>query len=61
MTLEKAIEECQRVLNKQFHLLTPAAIVAIKLGIEALREVERWRKFSPTMIGMRLPGETKEK
>ena len=60
MTLDEAIEEHEYIVNKYKLRRGPRSIEAIRLGIEALKEVERARGGNPALDSELLPGETNE-
>ena len=60
MQIEEAIKEGEQWLSAHPHLTGLKLYVAIKLGIEALREVERLRRCHGCFAVNLLPGETKE-
>ncbi|GAJ18951.1 unnamed protein product, partial [marine sediment metagenome] len=59
MKLEKAIEILTEDINHPTAKFTPDLVDAEKLGIEALRRLERERKHGRAGVWTRLPGETR--
>ena len=57
MTIAKAIEILESVTSRHFHADGLDFRDAIKLGIEALKEVERLRSYKAFHVVKLLPGE----
>jgi hypothetical protein len=60
MKLEKAIKVIQNELDAGSYQQDQEFEESLKLGIEALKDFDWWRKHIPAMEGVLLPGETKE-
>ena len=60
MKLGKAIEILTNFYKSYLHSLRPDEINAIKLGVEAMKEIQQVRLHSVGLTVDTLPGETKE-
>ena len=60
MNIENAIEILESELRYARNLYSMHGDDAIKLGIEAMKEVKRARSGDPALDGDLLPGETEE-
>lgn len=60
MTIDKAIEILEDILECGEYEGDPYDSVAVKLGIEALKEVKKVRYGDPALDGELLLGETEE-
>lgn len=60
MNIPKAIERLEGRPRCAFWLISGETENAIKLGIEALKRVEHYRKAFVAECDFKLPGETKE-
>jgi len=60
MTIDEAIKNSQHLLKTSSHEKSPDSWDAIKLGIEALKYVQRQKPYGYAYPRERLPGETKD-
>jgi len=60
MKLERAIEILEELPYQGEGVLDGKTIAALKLGIEALKRLEKLRGYSMTQVDTRLPGETED-
>ncbi len=60
MKIDKAIELLEAIIKSGEYLGDPDDSRAVKLGIEALKEIKAARTYSVGLIPEKLPGETKE-
>ena len=60
MKIERAIEILSQAEEKQYIRYTPELIDALKLGIEGLKLLQRYRKTGHVWASESLPGETKD-
>ncbi|MBA7638321.1 hypothetical protein ES703_45975 [subsurface metagenome] len=60
MTIDEAIKELTEVDNSIINRLAPSKILAVRLGIEALKFRQRWEQQEGEDDFPRLPGEEPE-
>ena len=60
ITIKKSIEILELNIKEAGKRMPPDCKDAIQLGIEAMKEIERWRGYFPDMASMCLPGEADE-
>jgi len=60
MKIEKAIKELETALADKWCPWSPELKQAIKLGIEALKQVKERRGHDPDFLFEKLPGETED-
>ena len=60
MTIDEAKETLEDPIYQDLTLHDPKFEAATKLGIEALKEVQKARSGDPALDGELLPGETEE-
>jgi len=58
MTIDEAIEELTDLSKVGLNRLTPSELRALKLGVEALKRLEKERAYDETTVFELLPGET---
>lgn len=60
MTIDEAIKHLGDYLHFEEKCYNPDLYKAFKLGIEALKRQQEYRKSFPSMTQLKLPGETEE-
>lgn len=59
MTIDEAIKELTRYINEPYSKLHPYFSEATKLGVEAMKQLEDWRRGGVLGLDEPLLGETK--